>query len=226
MLQALNKIDPILWKTISQPKESAIWKNAPQDHDDWNTWWKKQFDNYSFLSNRVVTNYIEIGCGPYAKNTVNILNTLSKQPETIYLNDPLIMEYLKENKSIAKLVNKNTSIVPTPLEEINLECQMDCVVCINVLDHVYDLDLCLEKLYSITATNGIIILGQDLTDNVDHMKNKQEDFDYTHPIRFDLAYLEEFLSKFQTIYRKVLDRADGRNPNSHYATLLYCGEKI
>jgi SAM-dependent methyltransferase len=222
----LNNLDPILWKSISQVEELKIWNNLPSDYDDWNNWWKKHFDDYSFLKGLTFDNYIEVGCGPYAKNTINIFNVLLKNPQNIHFNDPLLNEYIKNRKSIVNLITPETKIESLPLEEIEVIDKKDCVVCVNVLDHVYDLNKCLQNIIDMTSKNGLLIFGQDLTNDEDHIKNSKESFDYTHPIRFDLNYIEGFLNNFKPIYKKILKREEGRNPSAHYATILFCGEKI
>ena len=46
-----------------------------------------------------------------------------------------------------------------------------------------------------------------------------------HPIRFDYDDAKPFLTKYQPVFEKVLNRQEGRAPDSHYATLLYIGRK-
>ena len=59
--------------------------------NDWNDWWKQQFDNYSFLP-PVVPNALEVGCGPYT----NVRLMLDRcRFEHLFLSDPLIRTFVK-----------------------------------------------------------------------------------------------------------------------------------
>src|SRR5437870_295368 len=59
--------------------------------DDWNHWWKKQFDDYAFLPS-VVQNALEVGCGPYT----NVRLMLDRcRFEHLFLSDPLIRTYAR-----------------------------------------------------------------------------------------------------------------------------------
>src|SRR6266705_2283785 len=59
--------------------------------DDWNQWWKGQFDGYTFLPANV-ENALEVGCGPYT----NVRLMLDRcRFEHLYLSDPLIRTYVR-----------------------------------------------------------------------------------------------------------------------------------
>lgn len=212
------------WQT-AQINELAVWRSSPADADDWNWWWKDQFDHYSFLKDKIFENYLEVGCGPYAKNTINILSVLPKRPSMIYLNDPLIMEYLKDGKSVKNLIDKTTAISSAPLEEINFKIQMDCIVCINVLSHVYDVNKCMNNIHNLLKPKGILILGEELTNQEDAIRAPEILTDKMHPILFDEEEIRQDINCYNTIIYKTLNRESGRNPRAHYQTLLFVGEK-
>ena len=48
-----------IWRALS-----LVGLGSRHRGDDWNHWWKKAFDDYSFLPPRV-DDAIEVGCGPY-----------------------------------------------------------------------------------------------------------------------------------------------------------------
>lgn len=223
-----TQFDYVRWRNISQKIELHTWQQCPKDGNDANDWWKKQFDNYQFLTNvPKIEKYIEVGCGPYARNTTYILEKIT--PTTIYLNDPLLNEYIQGQYLVQKLISEKHAIpVNLPLEQITdqKEIMVDCVVCINVLDHVYSLDKCLEAMWKILNPKGLLILGQELTNAEDQAKTQFLSFDYAHPIRFDYPYIEKYLQQFKPLYSKILKREEGRVPDCHCGTLLFCGEKI
>jgi len=209
---------------IAQQNEYLVWKNSPDDCDDWNTWWMRNFDNYSFLKNKTFENYMEVGCGPYAKNTINILSVLDKKPN-IYLNDTLLSEYITANKSVKNLIDKNTHLYTQSLEDINLDVKMDCVVCINVLSHVYNVNKCMDNIFKILNPNGILIFGEDLTNEEDLISAPEILTDKMHPIRFNEEEIRQQLNTYDTMMYKTLNREQGRNPRAHYKTLLFAGKK-
>jgi hypothetical protein len=71
--------------------------------------------------------------------------------------------------------------------------------------------------------DGILILGQDLTNKEDLELEKEEDS--MHPIYFDKEILNNHLSQYTPLFSKTLSRTEGRNPHAHYATLLFYGVK-
>lgn len=217
-----QKCDIERWKT-AQKRELQEWKNFG-GNIDWNNWWKKKFDDYNCLKEQPVDSFIEVGCGPFAWNTTFIIEALGKTPSKVILSDPLIHNYLDLKKRVVTLKNElNAEVNADPLEKLKLEQPVDCIVCINVLDHCYDADLCFNKMHENLNKGGLIIFGQDLTSEEDGAKHP--DPGVMHPIRFDEAYANKYLSKYKTIFRKVLPRNEGRNPPYHYATMLFIGRK-
>jgi len=207
----------------AQKMELKEWKEFA-GFDDWNLWWKKKFNNYSFMADKTPKSIVEVGCGPFARNISYVLKSINTNPTRIILNDPLIKDYLKLNKRVKQLHEiEKYEIVSNPLETLNLEYPVDCIICINVLDHVFDAAKCFESMYNNLNVGGILILGQDLSNEDDGRKLPESDI--MHPIRFDEAYANKYLIKYQKLFRKVLPRKDGRNPPYHYATMLFAGIK-
>ena len=105
----------------------------------------------------------------------------------------------------------------------------DCVVMINVLDHVFDASLCMDKVISITKPGGILLIGQDLSNKAD-IKNYDDKYGSDgigHPIKIGHEWLEKFLSqRFENILHKILPRELGRDPDVHYGTFIFAGKKI
>jgi ubiquinone/menaquinone biosynthesis C-methylase UbiE len=192
--------------------------------DDWNGWWKAQFDDYRFLP-PTVKNALEVGCGPYT-NLRLIMN--SCPPQHIYLSDPLIRTYVKFKLTfVADMYRKALCVLDDhPLEELPFaDNYFDLTVMINVLDHVRDARLCMENLVRVTKRGGVAIIGQDLSNDEDREALTRDPGAAGHPIKLDYQWFEPYLGNFESLIRKVLPREQGRAPSHHYATLIFAGRK-
>lgn len=222
----IDKVDNEKWM-IAQAKELKIWKNSPDNGNDWNDWWMHHFDNYNFLKNRSINSILEVGCGPYAKNIEYIMGSFSSPiPSRILLSDPLLQEYIDDGKRVGKLIKHyNVDYYASSLENLEIE-PVDCIVCINVLDHVYDANQCFKSMYKNLNPNGLIILGQDLTNDYDFEHCPEMVNDDIHPIKLDEEYIDSHLLQYNMIYKKIVPREEGRNPAAHYGVMLFCGERM
>lgn len=217
-------VDINKWKQ-AQHEEFLVWHNLFTD-DDWNNWWAKQFENYEFLKDFKINTIAEVGCGPFAKNIQIIINKLNTKPISGMLNDPLLEKYIQDNKPVSKIINKKVTLNSCPLEEIPLNEKYDCIICINVLNHVYDVNKCMDNMYNILNPNGILILGEDLTNDEDLILAPEILTDKLHFIRFTEEVILNKINKYDKIIYKTLPREEGRNPRAHYKTILFCGRKI
>jgi SAM-dependent methyltransferase len=188
--------------------------------DDWNEWWSRQFDGYQAVS-MVLNNVIEVGCGPYTN--VRLIGA-GRTIEHLYCSDPLARHYAGFSNGWLSQAYRNREILldDHPAETLPFADNLfDLTVIINVLDHVYDSAACLTESTRITRSGGMLILGQDLTDESDPGA-----YDVGHPIRLDHEMLDDVLERsFCARLRKVLSREEGRNPEAHYGTYVYIGEK-
>lgn len=218
--------------------------------DDWNNWWLEQFDQYLFLQNKTFENVLEVGCGPHT-NIRYILPLI--QFKNLYLEDPLIQfyttHYLGQKttfwETVKNLVKNKPSYVNFLLKifansDVNVDLSsamlenlpyrdgmMDLLVCINVLDHVKDYDLCMQEIDRVLKKGGILIIGQDLS-NQEDLNNCPESYqDIGHPIKVDHFLIDDALSgKYIQVFKKILSRDEGRNPIAHYGTYLGIMQKI
>ena len=194
--------------------------------DDWNTWWKERFDNYSFVPARV-HNALEVGCGPYTNVRLMLDRT---KFDHLYLSDPLIRTYVKFKLTFVAERYKNADCVldDHPLEELPFaDNYFDLVVMINVLDHVQDAVKCMENVTRVVKPGGILIIGQDLSNEQDLQAMKDDAGAVGHPIKLDAEWFQPFLGKgFEPIINKVLSREEGRAPEYHYGELLFAGRKL
>jgi len=193
--------------------------------DDWNQWWKEQFDDYSFLP-PAVDNALEVGCGPYT-NVRLIMERCS--PAHLFLSDPLIRTYVRFKLTfVADMYKKAACVLDDhPLEELPFAANyFDLTLMINVLDHVRDAGQCMENLIRVTKPGGFAIIGQDLTNEEDRARARDVPEDVGHPIALDPAWFEQYLdAHFVPVLHKVLSRAEGRNQAGHCGTLIFAGRK-
>ena len=128
---------------IARPILSAI-QSRRATGDDWNHWWRDQFEGYSFLPDHL-GDYIELGCGPYT-NTRLVLK--DRSADRVVCSDPLAEQYLEfSGRWLADAARKGKiEIDANPIEELPFPpSSFDVVVIINVLDHVMDADACMRN---------------------------------------------------------------------------------
>jgi SAM-dependent methyltransferase len=207
--------------------------------NDWNDWWADMFSQYKSLSGKHFRNVLEVGCGPHT-NLKHILKTITA--DHLYLEDPLINFYLTHNlenrwifwlplklnfvQRLAMIEGKRMDFSSVQLEHLSYQDgMMDLVICINVLDHVQDYNLCMKQMDRVLMKGGILVIGQDLSNETD-MRNCPESYcDIGHPIKVDMATLGAPLTSYTPLYQKRLPREQGRNPKAHYSTYLGILEK-
>lgn len=212
------------WKQAQQWELSA-WLGSEKNIEDWNSWWFNNFDKFEYLSNKKFESLLEVGCGPYCRNTEYFLK-LFPNITSVSINDPLLDQYIKNNYYVNTVIQKyNAKTFCCPLEEFNGSKTYDVIICINVLDHVRDTNICMQKLETLLNKGGILILGQDLTNEDDFINDPGLLTDLGHPIKLDHYYFRDKLKTYKHIYHKILNRGQGRNPKAHYGTLLYVGSK-
>jgi SAM-dependent methyltransferase len=192
--------------------------------DDWNLWWRNQFDEYKFLP-ATVENAIEVGCGPYT-NVRLMLDRCSIKH--LVLSDPLIRTYVRFKLTFVREMYQKAACIldDHPLEELPFAPNyFDLAVMINVLDHVQDAGRCMETLIKILRPGGWLIIGQDLTNDEDLKALKLDPGAAGHPIKLDHHWFEPYLQNFQPTLKKVLNREQSREPHQHYGALIFAGRK-
>lgn len=212
------------WKE-AQKWELNAWLGSEKNLEDWNSWWFNHFQNFKYLEDRVFKSFLEVGCGPYCRNTEYFIK-LFPNISTVSILDPLLNEYIKHGYYVNTVIKKyNTNNFSCSLESYSDDKKYDVVLCINVLDHVKDSNLCMDKMYNSLNKGGVLILGQDLTCEEDFNLEPGLLTDPGHPIRLDHFYFRDKLKDYNHIFHKILERELGRNPKAHYGTLFYVGSK-
>lgn len=159
----------------------------------------------------------------------------------MYLEDPLIELYITQTyekrflrffkkeyeTNVSKLVRRyNAVVTEKKLEELPFQSgTIDLLVCINVLDHVFDFHRCMDQMCRVLKRGGILIIGQDLSNEEDKSLCPESWDDIGHPIKLDENTIADKLRLFKPLMFKILSREEGRNPAAHYGTYLFIGEK-
>jgi len=195
------KITKQRW-SLAQSTEAKHWMDLGKNsNDDRNYEHASLFNNYKDLANIKFESVIELGCGPFTNLRV-IANTTDMS--SCSLLDPLIDQYLThpycaygnkitlnspKNIKINKLFN-------IPAEELPQDQIYDLVVCINVIEHCFDAEAVLNKMYDICLPNGFVVFSEKLHSYEQAKKSVDEVYDAAHPIRLGKDLFEKFANKF------------------------------
>jgi SAM-dependent methyltransferase len=233
----ITKVDEERWRAA----QSFEWSWASGEAvtgDDWNEWWAERFDGYASLHGRHFRTLLEVGSGP-ATNVRLLLPHV--EVDHLFLEDPLIQAYLplayrtgpRWNRKVVRpplwhLVtdrSRRVDLSSSRLEELPYaDRSMDGLICINVLDHVQDAERCLAEMRRVLVPNGVLVMGQDLSNDEDFERAPEAWEDVGHPIKLDEAVLNELIGPVKPLFRSLLPREQGRNPAAHYATYLLIAE--
>lgn len=217
------KVDHERW-IAAQQYEEKTWIENFHLGDDWNNWWKEKFDSYSIIEKHFgdgELDALEVGCGPFTN--VRLIEECVYNIKSITCSDPLIETY----KKLPCWIRNNVNRIKTNSDQLeNLvfnDESFDLVVCINVLDHVEDVEKCFTEMKRVLKPNGLLILGQDLTDWEKRKDpNPEQDQDQGHPIRVNEEYCREKLTDLKEL---KFDVVESRNKDAHYGCLCYIGKK-
>jgi 2-polyprenyl-6-hydroxyphenyl methylase/3-demethylubiquinone-9 3-methyltransferase len=120
--------------------------------------WKRQywFDFLKKIGVAVPPNasILDAGCGP-----AGIFLVFPENPVTAV--DPLLAQYRPLFPHFTDGSLRNIRFVEQPLEQFVAPQQYDLVFCLNAINHVADLDLCLQRLRETTRPGGSLVLSVD-----------------------------------------------------------------
>lgn len=197
--------------SLAQQKEFRDWGGYDvglSTKDDWGWYWKQNMNNWEDIKGKHFENVIEVGCGPFGKNTELALELMTY--DNMYHLDPLLDKYtLKGESGIHKIINDtNSTKLPIPLEDFTQHDNMfDLMICCNVIDHCFDSDKCFENMYKALRPGGILLFGNDLKAEEDMAIAR----DQAHPIMLQEDYLEKVLAPYTKLYHKIIPREECRN---------------
>lgn len=117
--------------------------------------------------------------------------------------DPLINHYQEKLEHFKKEKYPFVSFFPISLEDFVPEKTYDTAFCINVINHVRDLENCLDKLDSCLGSAGKLVISID-THNYQFFKYlfRTIQVDILHPHQYDLA---DYRSMFERRGFEILD---------------------
>ncbi len=187
------------WK-IAQYAEIRWWQNylKTKPTDDYLKWksnyWKKFLTQLNY-SPKPGSGILDAGCGP--AGIFIILDNMK-----VDAVDPLIDHYHEKLGHFKKEKYPFVTFFSESLESFTPEKTYDTVFCINAINHVEDLDACLNKLVSCLNTGGKLVISID-THNHQFFKYlfRAIQMDILHPHQYDLADYRNMFEKhgFQVI---------------------------
>ncbi len=148
------------WK-IAQMAELIWWnfylKNKPtEEYLLWKTeYWHSLLktiglNNIDFSSNKI----LDAGCGPAGIFTVF-------RKAIVDAIDPLIDEYEQKVPHFKKQSYPYVTFYASPIETFEFVATYDFVFCINAVNHVENIFLCLDRLIAAISPGGTLILSVD-----------------------------------------------------------------
>lgn len=209
---------------------------------DHGKWWIDILDIFKVLQSETAANVLEVGCGKYT-NARLILTALKEPPQRLYFEDPLIKYYMVTRLRISRrsllkylfinrpsplkrFIDEGAEYSSAPLEDLPWRDElMNMVICINVLDHVMDITKCVAEIDRVLSPGGILVLGQDLSNEEDYQRAPESWTDVGHPIKVEHKFFDEWLTGWEPLFFNILHREEGSNPNAHYGTYLFIGRK-
>lgn len=120
--------------------------------------WKRQYW-FDFLQKIEVkvppsASILDAGCGP-----AGIFLVFPENQVTAV--DPLLAQYRPLFPHFTDASLRNVQFVEQPLEQFVAPQKFDIVFCLNAINHVADLDICLKKLREATRPAGKLVLSVD-----------------------------------------------------------------
>lgn len=217
--KGIVKVTKERWEKAQRTEKKHWMEIGKNAKDDRNLYHKDKFDNYKSISDRIFTNALEVGCGPFTN--LRVLGEFCKI-KNCSLNDPLINSYLshkncaytnnflvldseREKKSFFDKISRKTikvkKLFDCAFEDINTDEKYDLIVIINVIEHCYDLELFFNKVLSLLSPNGVLVFEDKLYSINSLKEDVNTVYDAAHPLRVNKNIIMDFLSnKFDKLY--------------------------
>ena len=183
------------WK-VAQKAEIKWWQSYLKGKDIQSYLaWKKQYwqDLYSqvipSINPMAISNVLDVGCGP-----AGIFMIFPKNVQVLAL-DPLLNSYEKNLTHFNPQWYKNVRFVSKPFEQFNTEEKFDLVFCMNVINHVQQIELCYDLLVRSMKDNGTLVVTID-AHNFQFFKYLFRILpgDILHPHQYDLEEYKNHLT--------------------------------
>lgn len=182
----------IRWK-IAQAAEIRWWQNYlnNKSETDYLSWKKNYWTafleqlNLSFSKKEQI---LDAGCGP-----AGIFMVLDKHE--VKAIDPLLDSYDEKLNHFKPENYPSVSFVSQSIESFSFQKKYDKVFCLNAINHVADLELCLDKIVEATRVGGDVVMSID-AHNYGFFKGlfRLLPGDILHPHQYDLADYQKMLT--------------------------------
>ena len=186
---------PLRWN-IAQAAEIRWWKsylrNKPvHDYLSWKTNYWRDFLKTIGVSPTSGMTILDAGCGP-----AGIFSILNGQDVTAV--DPLLEKYEDQLDHFRSEDYHWTTFVASPLEEFIEPVKFDLIFCLNAINHVKDIDLCLSNLETSLKDGGTLVMSID-SHNHQAWKHlfRLLPGDILHPHQYDLEEYNQMLRNQQ-----------------------------
>lgn len=179
------------WK-IAQSAEIRWWqrylkRQSAVDYLNWKRAYWKTFLQQTGVFLKADEKVLDAGCGPAGIFTV----LKNQQVDAV---DPLLGQYEAKLEHFQKRNYPNISFFSQSLEDFQTTKTYDKVFCLNAINHVADLNLCLDKLVNLTRSGGQLIIS---IDSHNHQLFKHIfrfiPGDILHPHQYDLKEYKQML---------------------------------
>lgn len=202
-VDGILSVDKERWELANGYEKYSMMIRNKNKSDDRNFEHRLRFNNYKSIAGYKVKKYIELGCGPFT-NSRFILEKI--QADNVHLLDPNINEYLHHKNCVyrdGKLHEKKIWIENSRIEDMFiLQPVYDCVVFINVMEHCQEAGMVLDNIYKMLKLDGVLIFAEACIRSEKIKWVAENICDAGHPLRISIEYYENWLSKFEPIYKK------------------------
>ena len=153
------KFDSGRWQ-LAQYAELKWWRRYlknqnPTEYLRWKkNYWAGFFENTGFEVSPV-EKILEVGCGPAGAFI------FFDQNDVVAL-DPLLENYQKFLPHFQAEKYPKTRFLSQPFENTDFQEYFDLILCLNVINHVGNLDFFVKKLYSTLRPGGRMLLSTDV----------------------------------------------------------------
>ena len=108
---------------------------------------------------------------------------------------------------------KNVKIVPSSIEDFEIDRSYDMVVMINVLEHCFDIPEILSKVKTMLSPGGYFIFADVQFDLETIQKISYSKYNAGHPIRFTKEYMNNFLKdNFDQVFSTIIEETVAGEP--------------
>jgi 2-polyprenyl-3-methyl-5-hydroxy-6-metoxy-1,4-benzoquinol methylase len=192
------------WR-IAQFFEILWWRNYLGNKDKaaylrWKTDYWRDFLQKSGIALAPNSRVLDAGCGP-----AGIFAILSEEHET-HAVDPLLGAYEAKLAHFKRADWPKVHFIQSTLEAYTSDPPFDVVFCLNAINHVIDIDACLDQLAALVRPGGTLALSIDAHNHalLKHLFRLLPG-DILHPHQYDLKEYQDMVARRGfTIERSVL----------------------